>query len=100
MSIIVLLFFVYLIGKVNLDVILIKNDGLAEKKVAIEKRIDELKVTLNKKRGYKRIVRLARKQGLIFIAPSRISEIKVDLSNTGKYSSKINEIYSKFAQLK
>ncbi|MFO7891538.1 MAG: hypothetical protein R6V04_14510 [bacterium] len=96
-SIIAVLFIVYLVGKVNLDVVLIKNDELAEKKVSIKKRIDELQVTLNKKRGYKRIVRLARKQGLIFISPSRISEIKVDLDSSIENSSKISKIFSKLA---
>jgi len=96
--IILILFIVHLIGKVNMDMVLIKNDELTERRKSLKKRINELKVVINRKRGYKRIVNLARKQGLIFIPPAQISELTVNLDNSNKYVTQTKEILSKLAQ--
>jgi len=96
--VILFLLIVHLIGKVNIDVVLIKNDELAEKRESLKKRIDELKVNINKKRGYKRIVNLAKKQGLIFVPPTCISELEVDVNSNIKDSIENKNIFSKLAQ--
>ncbi len=98
--VILILFIVHLIGKVNMDMVLIKNDELTETKKSLKKRINDLKVVINRKRSYKRIVSLAQMQGLIFIPPAQISELKVDLDNSNKFVVETKEILSKLAQCK
>ena len=95
---ILILFIIHLIGKVNMDMVLIKNDELTARKKSLEKSMDELKVVINRKKSYKRIVSLAREQGLIFIPPAHISELEVDFDNSVKYLTDSEKMFSKLAR--
>ncbi len=95
---IIVLLIVHLIGKVNMDVVLIKNDEFSEETQNLKKRIDELKVIINQKKGYKRIVRLASKQGLVFIPPTRIFELEVTMDSTFDKARETKPVMSRLAQ--
>jgi cell division protein FtsL len=95
---IIVLLIVHLIGKVNIDVVLIKNDELTVETQNLKKRIDELQVIINQKRAYKRIVSLARKQGLVFIPPTQIFELEVAMDSTIDKIGKPRNILSRLAQ--
>lgn len=83
-----------------MDVILRENDSLISKRDSLKYRIDNLKLDLNQKRSYQRITKLAAKEGLIFISPSRIFDLEVNIKkyHSGKASERKKK-YLKYAGL-
>jgi len=61
----------YLWGKVQIDFVLRDNDKLAYQKKILEQDIKDIQVQIEALRSYQRIVRLAKKQGLVFVSPTR-----------------------------
>ena len=81
-----------------MDVVLIKNDELTEETQSLKKRINDLNVIINKKRGYKRIVSLARRQGLVFIPPARLYELEVVMDSSFEESTETRRVLPRLAQ--
>lgn len=67
----------YLWGKVQIDFVLRENDRLTNQKKVLEQDIKDLQVQIEALRSYQRIVRLAKKQGLVFVSPTRRSVLSV-----------------------
>ena len=67
----------YLWGKVQIDFVLRNNDKLAHQKKILEQDIKDLQVQIEALRSYQRIVGLAKKQGLVFVSPTRRGVLSV-----------------------
>ena len=73
----------HLWGKVEIDLVLRENDQLEQKRVKLQREVDELKVQINTKKRYQRIVPLANKQGMRFLSAEDVTVLNVDLSGLG-----------------
>lgn len=69
----------YLWGRVQIDFVIRENDRLGREVQQLQNAVDDLRVDVNAKKGYQRIVTLAREQGMVFVSASRIEELEVDL---------------------
>ena len=79
MFLVLITFVVYLWGKVQIEFILRKNDLLIREKITLQRRVNALRIEVNQKRRYERIVEMAKKQGLDFVSASCLKELPVDL---------------------
>ena len=91
----------YLWGKVQINLVLQKNDNLKRRERALQLEIDDLRSQIDAMKSYKRIVELAQKQGLIPLSPSRVAELQVDMKGIELPSdNKFKLRYAGFASLK
>jgi len=72
----------YLWGKVQIDFVLRDNDKLAYQKKILLQEIKDLQVQIEALQSYQRIVRLAKKQGLVFVSPMQRSVLTVQTDGT------------------
>ena len=70
---------VYVLGRVQINFSIHENDGLGKKVSRVQAEVDALFVQVSAKKSYRRIVKLAQKQGLVFLNSSQIGEVVVDL---------------------
>lgn len=69
----------YLWGKVQIDFEYRKNQSLGSEKSKLEKEIKGLRTQIHVLESYQRITELARKQGMVFLSPTRVQKLYVDL---------------------
>ncbi len=69
----------YLWGKVQVDFVLRGNDRLEQKKRALQRELNDLRMQVNAMKSYQRITELAKKQGMVFVSANRLAELPVDL---------------------
>ena len=77
----------YLWGKVEIDFVLRENDGLKDRKFALQRERDDLRLQVDGMRSYQRIVRLAKEQGMVVLSSNRMAELTVDLTGVDTYLS-------------
>ena len=73
----------YLWGRVQIDFMIRDNDRLSRERLHLQHAVDDLRVEVSTKKGYQRIVTLAKEQGMVFVLASRIQELPVDLDGIG-----------------
>ena len=69
----------YLWGKVQIDFNHRKNQSLTKEKIKLEKEINQLRTQIHSLESYQRITERARKRGMVFLSPTRIQKLPVDL---------------------
>lgn len=69
----------YLWGKVRIEFDIRHAEALQEQKIRLEREIKALRVQVDTLKSYPHIVEIARSRGLIFLPPSRIDVLEVDL---------------------
>jgi len=75
-----ILFLVYLWGKVQIDFAVRKNAELLRDCRNFQHDIDVLRADIDALKSYQRITVLAQERGMVFLAPDRIEDLSVDLS--------------------
>jgi cell division protein FtsL len=83
----------YLWGKVQIDFVIRENDVLEQKKRELQRKVDDLRVQINRKKEYQRIVSLAKKHGMVFLSPENMAELPIDMSGLDIF---LNQSGSKF----
>jgi len=91
--VVVIMLVFYLWGKVQLEFIMRQNDELSGEKRILQQKVNALRIKVNRKRRYERIVAKARSQGLNFIAPNRLYELRVSKEELE------NDVYRKFDKI-
>ncbi len=79
-----LLLVFYLYGKVQIHVDLKRIDKIAEEMKSLERKRDNLRINVNGLKGYQRIVREAKKQGLVFVDSDKMSKIYIEFDKEEK----------------
>jgi hypothetical protein len=74
-----ILFVLYLWGKVQIDFSVRKNADLRQACKILQHDIDDLHAEIDHLKSYPRITELAAEQGLMFPPPERIEDLSVDL---------------------
>ena len=69
----------YLWGKVQIDFEYRKNQAFNADKLKLEEEIKQLRVQIHSLESYQRITEQAIKQGMVFLSPSQIRNLPVDL---------------------
>lgn len=90
---VVIMLVFYLWGKVQIEFIMRQNDELSREKRMLQQKVSALRITVNRKRRYERIVKEARSLGLNFVAPNRLYELPVSTEELE------NDVYRKFDQI-
>ena len=83
----------YLWGKVQIEFIMRQNDELSREKRMLQQKVSALRITVNRKRRYERIVKEARSLGLNFVAPNRLYELPVSTEELE------NDVYRQIDQI-
>jgi cell division protein FtsL len=81
-----LIVILYLWARVQVEEVLRETDKLTQEKLFLEQKVNDLDIQINAMRGYERIAREARKQGLILVRSRDIDELPVDLSGLPVYT--------------
>lgn len=76
----------YILGRVQINFAIHENDRLEKKISRLQTEVDVLFVQVSAKKSYERVVKLAQKQGLVFLNSSQIAEVPVDLEGLSPYS--------------
>jgi cell division protein FtsL len=74
-----ILFIFHLWGKVQIDFEYRKNQKFNADKLKLEEEIKQLRVQIHSLESYQRITEQAARQGMVFLSPSQIRELPVDL---------------------
>jgi hypothetical protein len=69
---------IFLWGQVQINFILLKNDGLIEDKRRVEREVDELRLQIHALQSSQRIAQAAAKRGLGAVKAGQIEELSVD----------------------
>ena len=81
-----LLIVLYLWARVQVEEVLRETDKLAHERIFLEQKVNDLNIQISAMRGYERIAREARKQGLVPVRSRDIDELPVDLSGLPVYT--------------
>ena len=90
---VVIMLVFYLWGKVQIEFIMRQNDELSREKRMLQQKVSALRITVNRKRRYERIVKEARSLGLNFVAPNRLYELPVSTEELE------NDVYRQIDQI-
>ncbi|HHS13489.1 MAG TPA: hypothetical protein ENN03_06935 [bacterium] len=77
--IVLILTVLYLWGKVRIEFDIRQAEALQEQKIRLEREIKALRVQVDTLKSYNHIVEIARSRGFVFVPPSRIEMLEVDL---------------------
>jgi hypothetical protein len=69
---------IFLWGQVQINFILLKNDGLIEDKRRVEREVDELRLQIHTLQSSQRISQAAARRGLGAVKAGQIEELPVD----------------------
>ena len=71
----------YFWGTVQIDFVVRKNDQLKYQKQMLQYEINDLRIRDNKQKSYQRIVRLAKKQQMVFLSALKRADLIVDFDD-------------------